>query len=124
MNRGDHTTWTSTAGSPAQADPQSTMPRNRPSSTRQLPSRSPWTQTGGPRCSGAARASSQISSAVEALIKWPARRTIDRVTSSYSANGRARFVAGGASLVGTVLQHPDCLGEVQCEPDGVIHSFH
>ena len=48
VKSGDQTTCMSTEGSPAQAEPQSTMPHRFPLRTRQLPSRSPWTQTGRP----------------------------------------------------------------------------
>ena len=114
VNSGDHTTCTSTAGSPMHAEPQSTMPHSRPSRTRQFPSRSPCTHTDGPVYGGAASASSQTASGgggvdqVARMSMHDARRPRRiRVT------GRARFWAGGAPISRRSLELANDLGEVE-----------
>ena len=117
MNSGDHTTCTSTAGSPTHAEPQSTRPHNLPSRTRQFPSMSPCTQTGGPSYGGAASASSHTAVAAVASISALAR-SIDDARRLVVLVQRAGAVRSRRRTVGRcLLEVADDVGEVARKRD-------
>ena len=68
-------------------------------------------------------ASSHTSRAAAASIRWFARSIAQRVEASYVARGRARFVAGGASAVGTAWSARTTLASANANSTGFSNRW-